>query len=267
MFKKIAKKIIPRNYHDSVYKLVVDLTSDYSEKFYSQEGEDMVLKKLLKSQKKGFYIDIGAHHPKRFSNTFYFYKKGWNGINIDAMPGSMEIFRKKRPRDINLEIAVSDKAEILNYYAFDEPAINGFSDELSSERESEGISRVLFKKKIKTVTLADVLEKFLPKSQQIDFMSIDVEGLDFNVLKSNNWEKYRPEFILIELLNNDFDDIFKNEIYCFLNKKAYKIVAKLDNTVIFKSNLLSSKVREMKEHFHFRTSDDTKSFKTSRLAS
>ncbi|MFM6346540.1 MAG: hypothetical protein ACKPFK_15520, partial [Dolichospermum sp.] len=88
---------------------------------YSQEGEDLILARFFEKEKNGFYVDIGAHHPQRFSNTYYFYLKGWSGINIDAMPGSMKIFDDLRPLDINLEIPISDKSEILTYYEFDEP--------------------------------------------------------------------------------------------------------------------------------------------------
>ena len=73
---------------------------------YSQEGEDRILQRLFENQTPGFYVDIGAHHPRRFSNTYIFYKQGWRGINVDATPGSMFLFRVFRKRDINLEIAV-----------------------------------------------------------------------------------------------------------------------------------------------------------------
>lgn len=74
----------------------------FSTRSYSQEGEDMILRRIFGSQTSGFYIDVGAHHPKRFSNTYFFYKKGWAGINIDAMPGSMKAFQKVRYRDIEI---------------------------------------------------------------------------------------------------------------------------------------------------------------------
>ena len=69
---------------------------------YSQNGEDLILNRFLENKEKGFFIDVGAHHPIRFSNTYLFYKKGWSGINIDAMPGSMTKFNKIRPKDINI---------------------------------------------------------------------------------------------------------------------------------------------------------------------
>ena len=85
----------------------------------------MILNRFFERKRNGFYVDVGAHHPKRFSNTYTFYKKGWRGVNIDAMPGSMEKFKKIRPRDINLEFAISNKNGTLVYHMFNEPALNG----------------------------------------------------------------------------------------------------------------------------------------------
>jgi hypothetical protein len=83
--------------------------------------------------KKGFYVDVGAHHPLRFSNTYLFYKKGWRGINIDATPGSMKLFNKIRPEDTNIESPVSNTHRKMSYYIFDEPALNSFSSKLSKK--------------------------------------------------------------------------------------------------------------------------------------
>ena len=79
----------------------------YMNPSYSIEGEDRIVRALLwQKHDKGFYVDVGAHHPFRFSNTYLFYTQGWSGINIDATPGSMKAFNKYRPRDINLEVGV-----------------------------------------------------------------------------------------------------------------------------------------------------------------
>jgi len=234
MIKRTVKKIIPEQYHEAIYKNITRHLYGYSEKFYSQEGEDMVLRKYVNNVKNGFYVDIGAHHPYRFSNTYYFYKRGWSGINIDAMPGIMSLFKKKRKRDINLEFAVSNKKEKLIYYAFDESALNGFSDELSKERNETKNYKMIFKKEIETKTLSEILEKYLPAGKHIDFMSIDVEGLDYNVLMSNNWGKYVPSFLLVEILNTAISELPKNKIYDFIIQKGYAAVAKTGNTVIFK---------------------------------
>jgi len=68
---------------------------------YSQGAEDIILASIFGNREKGFWVDVGAHHPQRFSNTYLFSLKGWTGINIDALPGSMAIFKKMRPNDIN----------------------------------------------------------------------------------------------------------------------------------------------------------------------
>jgi hypothetical protein len=88
--------------------------------YYSQEGEDIVLQRFLQEKEKGFYIDIGAHHPTRFSNTYLLYLKGWRGVNIDAMPGSMELFNELRPEDINIEVPVSDESKEMLFYIYKE---------------------------------------------------------------------------------------------------------------------------------------------------
>ena len=141
---------------------------------FSQDGEDIVIAELFNGKSEGFYVDVGAHHPQRFSNTYYFYLKGWKGINIDAMPGSMKIFDDLRPNDINLEIPISDKSEILTYYEFDEPALNSFSLPLSEERITTTNYKIVAETKLKTQTLAEVLDKHLLPEQTIDFLSIDV---------------------------------------------------------------------------------------------
>ena len=202
---------------------------------FSQDGEDMVIEELFNDKSEGFYVDVGAHHPQRFSNTYYFYLKGWKGINIDAMPGSMKIFDDLRPRDINLEIPISDKSEILTYYEFDEPALNSFSIPLSQERITTTNCKIVAEIQLKTETLAEVLDKYLPPQQTIDFLSVDVEGLDYQVITSNNWDKYKPKVILVEDLEfSSLKRINTSKICLFLEEKGYILLAKTMRTLIFK---------------------------------
>ena len=243
-FKTILIKILP----DIVIKYLVLFKKNYLDgwalKSYSQEGEDMVLRRMFEKQKFGFYIDVGAHHPKRFSNTYFFYKQGWCGINIDAMPDSMKAFDKVRPRDTNIEKPIFDKDQTLTYYAFNEPALNGLSKRLSKERSGKNGYFIKFTQNIETTTLENVLDKSLPKDQEIDFLSIDVEGLDFAVLKSNNFNKYRPKVILIEMLDSEnLIDLESNKIAQYLKNINYSVYVKLINTVIFISNEFMKKLR------------------------
>ena len=208
----------------------------YMRPSYSQEGEDIILDKLFGQQAKGFYIDVGAHHPMRFSNTYSFYRRGWCGINIDAMPLSMQAFKKSRPRDINLEMAILKERGSLKYYQFNEPALNGFSVNLSEQRNGLGSFKVIGVVEMEGVPLVEVLEKYMPANiRQIDFMSVDVEGLDLEVLQSNDWERFRPKVILVELLSSSLSSISSDPVYIFLAEHDYSVFAKAVQTVFFAS--------------------------------
>lgn len=231
--KKIIKALLPKKIVESIANFKNNNLNGYSLKSYSQEGEDMILRRIFEKQKNGFYVDVGAHHPFRFSNTFYFYKQGWRGINIDAMPSSMDLFKKNRPNDINLEVPVGNSDQVLTYFSFNEPALNGFSEELSRERNGKNGYFIKQEIRMKTSKLSSLLDEYLPKDKEIDFLSIDVEGLDFDILKSNNWLKYKPKCILIEILTSSLHEIEKNEITLFLKENGYVMYAKAVNTIFF----------------------------------
>jgi FkbM family methyltransferase len=205
---------------------------------FSQEGEDIMLKRIIGEKSQGFYIDVGAHHPYRFSNTFIFYEKGWKGLNIDALPGTKELFDRERPRDINLEVGVSQSGSDLTYYMFNEPALNTFDVEESKKKDGscEGQYFIENEKTIKTEPLSSIFDRHLSEGQEIDFMTVDVEGLDLEVLKSNDWKRYRPQILLVEELDSDLQNVFTNsEVYQFLKAHNYRLIAKLVKTSVYSS--------------------------------
>lgn len=104
--KSLLRAIIPAFIWDRLSLFKNLYITRFHHKSYSQEGEDMILSRIFGDKKNGFYVDVGAHHPFRFSNTYLFYKRGWLGINIDAMPGSMRLFDRFRKNDINIESAI-----------------------------------------------------------------------------------------------------------------------------------------------------------------
>jgi FkbM family methyltransferase len=225
--------------------LAQDNINDFQRKYemtslsYSQEGEDLILHRFLKNKEKGFYVDIGAHDPKRFSNTARFYAKGWSGLNVDPLPGVMDKFKVQRPNDVNLEIGISLVEQELNYYMFNESALNTFSKEEAQKKDGLGIYKIIEERKIKTYPLSFILDKHIKSGTQIDFMTIDVEGLDLDVLKSSNWEQYRPVLLLVEdLKKQSLEDFINNsEMYKFLKGQDYSFIAKTFNTLFFKDNL------------------------------
>jgi FkbM family methyltransferase len=209
----------------------------YAKESYSQEGEDMLLDRFLEYREPGFYVDVGAHHPMRFSNTFRLYRKGWRGINIDANPGSMEMFQRVRPRDINIEAAVSSTHQELTYYIFNEPALNTFKKDLALERVG-GIYSIIKEVNIMTEPLRKLLDQHLPANTSIDLLTIDVEGLDYDVLLSNDWSRYSPEFILAECLELSALDHAKSDpVVNLLFEHHYTMVAKTMHTVLFRLTL------------------------------
>lgn len=214
---------------------IFDKSWNYSKKSYSQEGEDLILADFFENKKNGFYIDVGAYHPFRFSNTYLFYKKGWRGINIDATPDSMNLFEKYRPRDINIETAISNRNEKIKYFVFDEPALNSFSGKLSNERDMKTQYKIKKIIQLRTRKLSEILDKNLPPRTKIDFMSIDVEGYEYEVLSSNNWRKYRPTFILVEMLRRKFTEMGRGRVSKFLLEKNYSIIGFTGRTVIIKN--------------------------------
>ena len=209
--------------------------SGYLNDSYAQEGEDIFLDCLFKSKPNGFYVDIGAHHPIRFSNTYKFYRKGWQGINIDATPGSMAPFNNLRPNDINLEIPVSDKIETLPFYIFDEPALNTFIEEAAKEITRDDFYKIERIENITTKPLRDILRENLKSGTQIDFLTVDAEGFDFKVLNSNDWELYRPGIVLFEA-DIPIEEISASDVAVLLVSKGYSLYGKTLRTYFFKAD-------------------------------
>ena len=216
-----------------VQKAIADDYRDEGGIYFSQEGEDILLQRLFSHQKSGFSVDVGAHHPKRFSNTYALYRQGWRGINIDATPGSMGPFKELRPEDLNLECGVSLHEGEMPFYEFEDPALNTFSRaryEYLIANTPYKLKQIL---KVKTKKLSSILEEHVPANKKIDLLTIDVEGLDFEILKSNTWERFSPKVLLIEALDQNIQTLERSELGTFLKSKGYSIFAKTYNTAFF----------------------------------
>lgn len=198
---------------------------------HAQEGEDLALLRYFRKRKDGFYVDVGAHHPTRFSNTWAFYQRGWRGINIDALPGTVAAFSRLRPRDITLETGVSDRPGELTYHRFHEPAYNTFSPAAAKAAEAKG-ARPLGTLPVPVDTLTAILDQHLPPGRHIDFMTIDVEGLDEAVIRSLDFSKYRPEVLIVEMIGADIEEMLASDLYQYLRQKNYRAHAKTGNSVI-----------------------------------
>lgn len=204
-------------------------------KSYAQDGEDVALDSFYEGKKgyRGFFVDIGAHHPVRFSNTWMFYRKGWRGINIDPTPGSMIWFRRLRSGDLNLEIGVGAKSGELKFHCFNDPALNTFDEKVAASRNTGKPYKIIKTVSVPIAPLSEILEKHLPPGRKIDFFSIDVEGFDLEVLKSNDWGKFSPDFVLVEDTTFQLENPTASEIYNYLKINGYSMVASLRRTIIY----------------------------------
>jgi FkbM family methyltransferase len=226
------RKYVPRYTVGSIRSLLERL-DPYVNLAYSQDGEDMILRRLFEGQKSGFYVDVGAHHPYRFSNTCYFYRRGWRGINIDPNPDAIAAFRRDRPSDINVCVGISDAAENLTFHFFNEPALNTFDSGLAAERAGLPGYCLLETRGVAVRRLDDLLAEYLPPDQKIDFLSIDVEGLDLSVLRSNDWNRFRPCMLLVEARERTVLAVQNDPINLFVVAAGYRLIAKTLNTLIY----------------------------------
>jgi FkbM family methyltransferase len=233
IFNKIKEYGFKKSLEKAIFRFLI-----LTKKYYSELGEDVILQHYC-PKKTGFYVDIGAYHPKRISVTRMFYERGWRGINIEPNPNSIKAFNKIRRRDINLNVGVSDEVGELDYYYYG-PRNEG--NHFSIERYELYKNRNSLPQKIikiKVDTLNNILENNLPKDMEIDFLTIDVEGSELKILKALNYEKYAPKHILVEDLdfwdkNKDFMDFQNTDLYQFLNMKKYIVVAKTWYTILFR---------------------------------
>lgn len=214
-------------------------------KTYSQYGEDACLRGLMDKRcrdcaYRGFWVDIGAHHPTRFSNTRMFSELGWRGINVDAMEDAIDLFRQRRPLDINVNVGIGDKPGEMAYYKFPDHAYNTFLksrvEELARELGCELVEgRDYVISKVQVITLKELLDHYLPKGQKIDFLTVDAEGMDQVVLESNDWSRYRPDFVLAEVLRTgDGHTFLDSDTARFLADVGYEFAGQCSCTTIFR---------------------------------
>lgn len=204
---------------------------------YSQEGEDLILMRMFENVKNGFYVDVGAHHPFRFSNTCLFYKRGWRGIVIDPLPGMAARFKKYRPGDIAIEKGISSHAGVLKYHVFNEGALNTLDESLAAERQKLPRWQLLNVIEVQCMTLRQLLDDYLPVDMDdINFLSVDVEGYDLSVLQSNDWVRYRPLVVVAECLGVMLDNLHDDPVAAYMRSVGYLPFAKAFHSVIFRRN-------------------------------
>jgi FkbM family methyltransferase len=219
---------------------------------YSQFGEDSVLYAYFwgkqwrpnartprKLQRKGTYVDIGAYSPTEGSNTFVFYREGWRGINVDPSISTIRNFRLVRPRDLSVCAAVGTENGEIAFYSWGEPNVfNTTSPEIATKRENQ-LGRKPVCRIVPCMTLASILERNLSRDCPIDFLTVDVEGRDADVLRSNDWDRYRPELIVVEDYSRTIGELLGSPIHALLTSYEYEMFSWTNPSVIYRNGLFS----------------------------
>jgi FkbM family methyltransferase len=219
-------------------RLIVDDFKDsipgwhYLNKSFSQNGEDLAIQRLMEHHPIGKYIDIGAHHPFRFSNTALLNLQGWEGTNVDPNPESFKEFIRARPKDNNVCAALGSQTSMMSYYEFDESALNTFSQDLVKRHSSQG----LFPRKV-TQTQVIEAKQFLEQLFTADtfFLSVDAEGMDIEILRDLDFRHFHPCWIVMEnqsLLMQDLEEFILSN--SFLTN--YHIRGLVGNSIILCSS-------------------------------
>lgn len=173
---------------------------------YSQHGEDLWLWDYFRGRTTGFYVDVGASSPIRLSNTYLFYKAGWHGITVDPIQSLCASHRRLRPRDINRNCGVGLANEMGTFYELIPSVLSTFDKDWAKKQMASG-AILRAKYDIPIVPLSSLLSDCFAGSQDsaIEFLSVDVEGLDDVVLRSNDWDRFRPRVVMYECNDPDED--------------------------------------------------------------
>jgi FkbM family methyltransferase len=200
-----------------------DPAQSFSKISFSQCGEDLLVNYVffLRGIQYPTYIDIGAFHPFSLSNTALFYRKGCRGINIDANPFLLEQFKMHRPQDINLNLGIGPSEGNLEFYIMENPSLSTFSEREAAQLINSGNS-LKEKRKVRILTIDQVLSLYF-NSEFPDFMNIDVEGLDFEILNSLKLKSVFPKVICVEAsdYSSSGNGRRREEIIELLNSKEY----------------------------------------------
>jgi FkbM family methyltransferase len=200
----------------------------YYRKSWSQCGEDLILRYLFDLLRiaRPSYIDIGAHHPRYYNNTYLFYRQGARGVNVEPDPALHAGLRRGRPRDVNLNIGIGAREAELDFYVMSSRTLNTFSaSEARKYVEQHGL-RIVDTRRIKVQTFAQAVDTHLGRTP--DLVSLDVEGLDLDILRSIDYSRHRPHVFCVETISyaaGDGSGVKSPEIHALMLENGYRLYA------------------------------------------
>jgi FkbM family methyltransferase len=215
-------RIDPKNLE---LRFVHELLDGLAQISLSQLGEDLFVTRYFGQKADGFYVDAGAFHPRRYSNTYLLRTyMGWKGINIDANPDAIARFNVEAPECINVAAALDEIERDVEFVVYSGAAHSTLDDDRKKINQQIPIKKTI---SVRTQRIDDILLNYLPADKKIDLLSIDVEGRDLPVLKSIDIIKYRPRLICVE--DHDFlSSLNRGEqspIFRYMREMGYKLLS------------------------------------------
>jgi len=200
---------------------------------YSQFGEDLVVRTHFAENfdnSIGRFIDVGAFHPFKYSNTTLLSQLGWCGINIDCDPVKIARFEKLRLRDENVCVAVGEAPRDMVCLEYS----SGLTDRIAHSGEKNVLSAIgekpLKVTPIRVTTLTNVIEQSAFRGQHFHYLNVDCEGQDLSVLKGLDFSRYSPDLITVEA----FTKTTRAKLTAFLEGRAYELTDIVHLTLFFK---------------------------------
>ncbi len=200
----------------------------YYRKSWSQCGEDLILRYLfdLLHIARPSYLDIGAHHPWHYSNTYLFYRQGARGVNVEPDPSLYAALRRWRRRDINLNVGIGPREAEMDFYVMSERTLNTFSAAEARNYVDKHGFRIAATRRIRVQTFAQAVDAHLGHTP--DLVSLDVEGLDLDILRSIDFSRHRPHAFCVETISyagGDGGGIKNAEIHALMLESGYMLYA------------------------------------------
>jgi FkbM family methyltransferase len=190
---------------------------------YSQFGEDITAANLLRNVKSGFYVDIGAHHPLKHSNTALLHIKGWQGVTVEPQLDGFRAFQRFRPHATNLRVAIHNQADSVTLYKFR----GGLSSTTMEERveDMRQSKEVVGEEVVPALSLNAVFERHVPEGIHVNYLSVDIEGYDTEAIRAFDLGKYRPDVVCIEIHRPDMTALGDHPAVRYMSEHGYQLYA------------------------------------------
>ena len=205
---------------------------------FGQYAEDAIIRKYFPhNTTKGTYLDVGAYHPFKFSNTAFFWLKGWNGVNVDANKASIKLFEKYRPHDKNIWAEIIPDKDVKA----GKEAVSLMLPENSTTKDLSGVGTVKANsfENINFQTAYSVPAKSIKQIMieneltQLDYLNVDVEGSDESTIIDIDFDFCTPKTISVEDFSQTFEELIESPITKHLVAHGYKLMSRAAYTSIF----------------------------------